>query len=134
MAPIGTLTLIGLLSNLYTKAGIPLFFVASKTCFHQASNGSAQDPYLLHSRYHLPNIKSGKCFSLVCSSILLILFVKFKSLVNKLATSLSKEAPLFLEFVILIQLIQHAFSKLYIGGDILSIIQVFKHFKQLKNL
>ena len=123
----------GLRSNLYTKAGIPLFLVASKTCFHHASKGSAPEPYLLHSRYQFPSIQSGKCFSLVCSRILLILFLRPKSLVSKFATSLSKDAPLFLELVILIYLFQHTFSKLDIRSNILSIIKVFEHLEKLVN-
>ena len=99
MAPRGTLTLMGLLSNLYTSAGIPSSRVASRTCYHQASSGSAPVPYLLHSMYHRPSIKSGKCFSLVCSRILLTLLFKPRSAVNRFPISLSKDAPLFLEFV-----------------------------------
>ena len=82
IAPIGTLTFMGLLSNLYTRAGMPFSLVASRTCCHHASKGSAPEPYLLHSIYHLPIIRSGRCFSLVCSNILLMLFFKPKSLVK----------------------------------------------------
>ena len=96
----GTLTLIGLLLNLYIKAGIPLSLAASKTWDHHFSTGSFPCPYRLHSRYQFPSIKSGRNFSLVCSKILLSGTVRFNSSLRELAISLSKAAPLFLEFVI----------------------------------
>ena len=97
----GTLTLIGLLLNLYIKAGIPLSLAASKTCDHHFSTGSFPCPYRLHSRYQFPSIKSGRNFSLVCSKILLSGNVRFNSSLRELAISLSKAAPLFLELVII---------------------------------
>ena len=93
-------TFIGLLLNLYTKAGLnPSAFEDARTCSHQSGLGSAPEPYALHSMHHFPSIRSGSSFVLVCSKILFTGFFKLRSSMSAFAICLSKAAPLFLEFI-----------------------------------
>ena len=62
-------------------------------------DGSEPSPYLLHSKHHLPNLRSGNSFVRVCSRILFTGCVKPNCSTRRLPISLSKLAPFVLELI-----------------------------------